>query len=66
MSECFEKARELGELIKKSCAGDREAEDGLRSKTEQVVAIIRATVYGTLEFHEGGCGACGGRKNCDA
>ena len=58
MSECFDKARELGQLIVNSKAGVGESDDDLRFITEQAVAIIRATVYGTLELHGDGCGSC--------
>ena len=77
MANCFEKARELGQLILYSDAALRlhdtqaaleegnanayemmEAENALTAFTDQVLNIIKATVYGTAEKSNDGCASC--------
>ena len=76
MTNCFEKARELGQSILYSDAALRlhdtraaleegrantyelmEAENVLNDFAEQVINLVRATVYGTVDAG-GGCSSC--------
>ena len=69
MTKYYEKARELGIMILQfeqettPKENPRETDclescQRLQSLTEQVIAIIKATVYGTLDLEDNSCANC--------